>query len=176
MYQLPRGEKNGSRAIESLKSALRESRGTRVVGLQSGDGEVWEYLYPALTEGGWPLFVLLTDPNPWDAAPETFRANAEKGVSYYPSAVEPEAVPYSLPGFRVLIEDFGRLTELRLLRVLSDAVFRGQGVAVLSFGSAEAYTSDDLWDLVERVPGNAAYAWEVRAGEGNLVIGYPVRA
>lgn len=165
-----------SQSLARLKAALVDSRSTRIIGLQSGDGEVWQYLYPTLTEDGWPLFVLLTDPNPWDAAPETFRANAEKGVSYYPAAVPPEEVPYSLPGFRVLLEDFERLQELRMMRILSDAVFRNQGIAILATASADKYSSGDLWDLIERVPDNDRYIWEVRCEGGTSVIGYPVNS
>jgi hypothetical protein len=107
--------------VPRLAAALEQAQATQVLDLCSGAGGPWATLLPLLHSVGQKPEVLLTD----------FYPNAAStALPYHPVPVDATRVPESLAGFRTLFASFHHFRPEQARAILSDAIAKGQGIAI----------------------------------------------
>jgi hypothetical protein len=110
-----------------LADAVAATGAARIVDLASGAGGPWRTLQPRLAALGTDVDILLTDRYPPDHAA---RSDGRR-LRYHPEPVDATDVPSDLHGFRTMCGAFHHLRPSEARHVLTDAVRRREGIAVL---------------------------------------------
>jgi len=120
---------NYAPAVPVLAEALRRTSATRIVDLCAGGGGPWQRLQTALAEAGQMPTIVLTDRYP-NAGAAAFLRAANAPLSYHAAAVDAQAVPPALIGFRTMFTAFHHFTPNAAHAVLRGAVQSGAPIGI----------------------------------------------
>ena len=117
---------------QRLHGVLQE-QGTRdLVELCSGGGgPAWTIASLLRKRHGYPVKVLLTDLYPNQERLQRLRDLGAGDIDFCPDPVDATRVPPTVSGFRLLCNSFHHFREDAARAILSDAVGKGQGIAVV---------------------------------------------